>query len=336
MNLSSLLPFLLHSFKSENDLVQAIQELSLKFTKDRKNISDYLNDERLVSAYSAFYLTTNLPKFEAILPWLPEEFCHDIKSCDFIDLGAGPGTMSLGWMNWLGKSEGEVYQVETSELMKKQAKKIWQGLYPEKNLHQSSAWNEKNERPKVVVFGHSANEMGSELSLRYLEKINPDHIIFIEPGTPEFFQEMLIIRESLLKDKFDVVYPCPSALACPMANTSDWCHQFIQVRHDPEVERLSQILKKDRKLLPLTVHVYSKKKYEKSSERLVRVMPETKFSFEWEVCHNNKLEHYQLMRRGLEKKKTKILEAMLSGAGLETEIEKELENAKRVKLIRIK
>ena len=71
MNLSEIMPHLLYQFKSESDLVKAIEEISLKFTKERSNIGDYLKDPRLVSAYTVFYLLTNIPKLEAVLKWLP-------------------------------------------------------------------------------------------------------------------------------------------------------------------------------------------------------------------------------------------------------------------------
>ncbi len=156
--------------------------------------------------------------------------------------------------------------------------------------------------------------------------------LFIEPGTKDFFGKMLNIRRALLSSGWHVLYPCPEESECPMKGTENWCHQFVHVSHDPEVERLSQIMKLDRKLLPLTVQVFSKKSYPRTSERLVRVYPETKFSFEWQVCHNNVLEDYQVMKRGMEKSTEKAVGRMLSGDGLNTVTEKELPGKKRVKL----
>jgi hypothetical protein len=147
---------------------------------------------------------------------------------------------------------------------------------------------------------------------------------------------MLEIRQYLLKKEYAVLYPCPNAEGCPMQNTTDWCHQFIQIKQDPEIERISQMARKDRKLLPLTVHAYSRTfKAQNPAERLVRVLPETKFSFEWEVCHNNNLEHYQIMKRDLSKSEVKEMSNVLSGATLETELIKEIDQVKRVKIIKV-
>ena len=137
MNFSFLIPHLLHTFKSEHDLIKSIEELSQKFTENRERIQDYLSNKRLVSAYTAFYLTTNMPKLAAVLGWMPEVWLELIKSSHMIDLGAGPGTFSLAFREWVGKQTLGISQIETSPLMREQAMKIWQGLYPEEELQQS-------------------------------------------------------------------------------------------------------------------------------------------------------------------------------------------------------
>lgn len=331
-SLSEINPFLLHAFKSEAELIRAIQEISEKFTTKRESIGDYLKDPRLVSAYTAFYLLTNIPKLSEVLKWMPDEWIHELKKCDFIDLGAGPGTFSLAWKEAGG--EGTFYQLEQAPLMREQGNKLWQGFYKEP-LYQSDKWEWDSSREKFLLFGHSANEMGPEVAARYIERINPDHILFIEPGTKSFFKDMLHIRDYLLNHNYQVIYPCPSGLPCPMQGTSDWCHQFIQIRQDQEIERISQMVHLDRKLLPLTVQAYSKTfNHKNPGERLVRVLPETKFSHEWEVCKDNDLNHYQILKRDFSKKESKMLGSILAGVGIETEVIKTLENAKRVKFIK--
>lgn len=332
MKLSDLTPHLIYQFNSEHELLAAIEEISQKFTVNRDKIGDYLKDPRLVSAYTAFYLSTNIPKLQEVFKWMPEGWMDELKNCDFIDLGAGPGTFSLAWKT-MGAGK-DFYQIELSQLMKEQGKKIWEGLHQEK-LFQGSRWEWSNPNPKFLLFGHSANEMGADVALDYIKKINPDHILFIEPGTKDFFPKMLKIRAELLKE-YNVLYPCPLPEKCPMDGTDNWCHQFIQVKHDLEVERLSQMARKDRKLLPLTVQAFSRTFSAKNpQERLVRVFPETKFSHEWEVCHSNVLTRYQVMKRDLSKSESKDLSEVLAGASIETEVLKELEQSKRVKLLKV-
>lgn len=333
MLLTKILPLLLFNFKNEKDLVKAIEELSLKFTQKRELLNDYLSDDRLASAYTAFYLTSNAPKFEAVFKWMPESFFDLLKSSTLIDLGAGPGTFSIAYREMIG-APVKVAQIETSATMMNQAKKLWEGLYPGEVLLQSANAKIKIEGEKFLLFGHSANEMGFEMALRYIKEINPDHILFIEPGTKSFFPEMLKIREALTHLGFHIVFPCPSSSECPLASSvNDWCHQFIYVKQSAEVERISQMAKKDRRLMPLTVQAFSRSIQQTSVvTRIVRVFPETKFSLEWEVCELNLIKHYQIMKRGLSKEVQKKLSEAMAGSSVVVEVEKELETSTRVRV----
>jgi hypothetical protein len=185
-----------------------------------------------------------------------------------------------------------------------------------------------------MLFGHSANEMGTQEVMKYIEEINPDHILFVEPGTKDFFFKMLEIRKKLISKGYEILFPCKESTDCPLANQSqDWCHQFLQVKQDPEIERLSQMAKKDRRLLPLTVQAFSlKNKKIFDGVRVVRVFPETKFSFEWEVCEKNIIHHYQVMKRGLSKSNLDLFSSIKSGDLIHVDIEKRMEKQIRVKL----
>jgi ribosomal protein RSM22 (predicted rRNA methylase) len=331
--LSELLPHLLTSFANETELLQAIEEISRKFTTERKHIADYLKDPRLVSAYTAFYLTTNIPKLEAVLRWMDPVWIDELKQSTFIDLGAGPGTFSIAWKLLGGR--GDFYQIEQSLLMRQQGKKIWEAFFREP-LRQSQTWEGKQDSKKFLLFGHSANEMSVDTVLSYIKDISPEHILFIEPGTKEFFEKMLLIRHSLIEKHYHVLYPCPRPQECPMKGSKDWCHQFVHVKQEADVERISQRVRLDRKLLPLTVQAFSKiSRGQNPQERLVRVLPETKFSHEWEVCHDNLLEHYQVMKRDLSKADSKALGELLAGEGIVTEVIKKVEQTKRVRLQKV-
>ncbi len=332
LTLSTLLPHLIYTFKSESELVQAIDELSDKFTRNRERITDYLREPRLVAAYTAFYSLTNIPKLHEVLRWMPPAWVEELQRSTLVDLGAGPGTFSLAWRQ--EGATGPVYQVEHSALMREQAAKLW-SAFGDGQLVQGQRWEWNVPHSKLLLFGHCANEMDVPTAIRYIDAIDPDHVLFIEPGTKEFFGKMLELRAHLLGAGHSVLFPCPLPAACPMQGSDDWCHQFIHVRQDSEVERLTQLARKDRKLLPLTVQAFSRTfRADNSRERVVRVHPETKFGHEWDVCHDNQLQRYQLLKRDLTKSESKTLGELRAGAAVVTEIIKETEQYTRVKLIK--
>jgi hypothetical protein len=91
--------------------------------------------------------------------------------------------------------------------------------------------------------------------------------------------------------------------------------------------------KKDRRLLPLTVFAFSlPTKRMISGARVIRVFSETKFSFEWEVCEENIIYHFQVMKRGLSKQNLDLFASVKSGDMIQVEVDKTLEKQVRVKI----
>jgi len=308
--------------------VKAVGELSAAFTTDRANIQKYLSDPRLVSAYTAFYLTTNVPKLRAVMEWLTPEFRAEILKCELIDVGAGPGTFSMAWQELGGDA---MVMLESSALMRQQAAR----LLPEAKFKLGDL-----TRPRLMLFGHSLNEMGVEAGLKYVSEARPAHVWMIEPGTKEVFALALEFRRRMIRDGWHVRYPCLGMGECPMNGSEDWCHQYVDVRHDPEVERLTQLAQRDRRHLPLTVMMFEREAIAKRDEnlaRIVRTYPATKFSHEWQVCREEQglvLERFQLPFKSYPKREKKAVEALLAGALIQFETDKQMVDGRRIRLMR--
>lgn len=331
---------------SESELVKKLKIISQNFTIKREHIKDYVLDEKFVSAYSAFYLPTNYPKFSFLMNSLSLEFREKIKDYDFYDIGSGPGTYSLAFLDYLnGDYERNVFVIDSSSLMLKQAKNILGHYHRDKKIHYGTAI-EPSQRKKIFFFGNSINEIGRAGLKNLINTHSPDIVMFIEPGTSDFFKEALGIREMLIDKKFSILYPCINASACPIAKIIDsggveWCHQVLRMTHEPSIERLSQLIELDRKIMPMIAHVYSMEKSHVNKivhGRLFRFLNETKFSFEWQVCfgenEENKLAKFEIQKRSLSKSDQKEMKKLSVGIGFNFEIEKELgPNHFRVKLI---
>jgi hypothetical protein len=136
-------------------------------------------------------------------------------------------------------------------------------------------------------------------------------------------------------DHYDVLYPCPGNGACP----NNWCHQVLRTTHDQSVERLSQLVSLDRKILPMTAHVYRRKSKIMTlpnAATVVRYIQETKFSFEYEVCHLvdgvNKNSIIEIMKKELTKEEIKDFKHSNVGDRLSFDVEKMIGEKMRIKL----
>ena len=332
LSLEDIRPLLLNPELSDADLVRLIQEMSMKFTKRRDQIGDYVLDDDHVSAYTALYLTTNIPKLHFVLSKLPKSILEDVYSRTFIDIGCGPGTFSLGISLLNEAPQKEIICVDSSRTMLNQAERIIKGFFSTANVQTHLKYQEIN-RESVLFFGHSINEMGIDKVQAQIMTIDPEYLSWIEPGTSELFYELKKLRNNVLEG-YDVLYPCPSSEACP----NSWCHQVLRTTHASSVERLSQLVSLDRKILPMTAHVYKRKANLSPSAlaTIIRYINETKFSFEYEVClfenGKNKNVIIEIQKKQLDKKTEKKFKNLNVGERLAFTIDKVVENKYRVTL----
>ncbi|MBP9673740.1 MAG: hypothetical protein KBD63_01475 [Bacteriovoracaceae bacterium] len=323
-----------YHFKSEFDLLQSIEELSQGFNF-RKNLETYTQEERLVSAYTLFYLSTNVPKFEHSLNFLSLEYRHKILSNVFVDIGCGPGTYLLAHRS-LQETSQKIKRigVDRSPLMRQQAQRVYQHYFSTNDeVILSDHIPVDDYTSATFFFGHSANEMGPEKVLEMLQKHNPETIMFIEPGTPYEFQKMLSIRSALLSAGYQVIYPCLNSNHCPLKEQEDWCHQVVYHTHPPDVERICQKLKKDRRTLPLLLHVYSKQKETNIFDGILQRSEEVKPAFFLQVCDKeNQIKHLEVLKRGMTSVDKKRYEKLCAGKRLHFKPLKEVGSKLRVEL----
>lgn len=333
LSIDDIRPYFLNPNISESKIVKYINEMSLKFTAKRDQITDYVQDEDHISAYTAIYLPTNIPKLSFLLNQIPAEICDDLKNRPLIDMGCGPGTFALAWSLLLKKPPKEVIAVDSSKLMLLQTEKILKGFFPEILLKTYTKFHEKRD-DSVLFFGHSINEIGIQKAQDLISIIDPEYVIWIEPGTSSLFLELSKLRKNL-REHYDILYPCPSSHDCP--NT--WCHQVLRVSHDPSVERLSQLVNLDRKILPMSAFVFKRKSISQvtyTDSTIIRFINETKFSFEYEVCFfdgtQNKNAIIEIQKKHLTKSEEKHFKNANVGEKINYVIEKEVSGRLRVKL----
>jgi ribosomal protein RSM22 (predicted rRNA methylase) len=332
LSIDEIRPHLLNPRLKESELVKHIIDMSMKFTVKRDKIYDYVMDENAVSAYTAFYLPTNIPKLHFLLSKLSDETLIDISSRPFIDIGCGPGTYSLAMSLLFQKSPSEIIAVDSSKLMLEQTIKLLNGFFPDVNLALVQKFHQKKS-DSVLFFGHSINELGGTKALDLIATVDPEYVMWIEPATSDFFIELKKMRESLTAH-FDILYPCPSSMSCP----SSWCHQVLRTTHDLSLERLSQLVSLDRKILPIATMVMKRKKSETELNKpvITRYLNETKFSFEYEVCLHesgeNKNKVIEIQKRQLSKDEEKFFKNSDVGERVDFEVEKTIGEKLRVKL----
>ncbi len=313
---------------TEQQIVEGLNLLSNTFNIERAKIDSVYKRRQVIASYACFYLPTNMLKMSFTLGKLSQELISEIKGSTIIDIGCGPGTYIFAMIEHFKDTSMSFVGIDHHPLMLEQARKIHQNLYDGFSIHWAQDFP-RIEGKKTVIFGNSINEMGHMQALKLIKKVKPDIIIAIEPGTMNSFEEVKSLRGLLIKDKFHVNFPCPGNGSCPM-DKDNWCHQVIKASLDHDLERLSQLIQKDRKTMPATIQVFSKVP-QCSENRIIRLEKNQKHAFLWNMCikeneESNSFKRIEVPKRGLSKKEIKTLENYSTGFSVEYSSVKILSN----------
>ncbi|EQC46677.1 small ribosomal subunit Rsm22 family protein [Bacteriovorax sp. Seq25_V] len=317
---------------SENEIVKNLKKISFTFTQGRDKIQKIYESRAMVASYACFYLPTNAQKMNFFLERVSENILAEIKESIVVELGTGPGTYLLALMDTLGPELTTFFGIDHNPLMLEQAQKLQQELFPTADAY----WREDipslpKDKKVTLIFGNSLNEMGSALAFRLIDRINPTSIIFIEPGTKQSFHETSKLRTILIKEKFNIIYPCQSSDECPIIKNKldDWCHQVVRTSLDPSTLRLSQLVSLDRTVMPAIIHFYSREVVrEDQSGLIMRLLKSVKHAFFWEVCTlvdgELRLQEIEVPKKLFTKSELKALSKMSTGFNIEFSVDKVL------------
>ncbi|MGH7168158.1 MAG: hypothetical protein ACREII_06450, partial [Nitrospiraceae bacterium] len=116
-------------------LCRGVASLSQRFTRgSHARVTDYLADDALRLAYLAYYLPVNLAKVQALLVEMPAHSDGGGSRpglFSVLDLGCGPGTATLGALDWLLRNPSpsrlavEVVAVDRSAPALRECERLW-------------------------------------------------------------------------------------------------------------------------------------------------------------------------------------------------------------------
>jgi len=266
--------------QQQNDKLKALAEkvsrLSLLLTREREDLpAAYLKDAGLREAYLAYFL---LPNLEKIKVPLGELSLHPGKALEkerlrVLDLGCGPGTASLGVLDFFGAREHyprlEFTAVDQVAENLKAAEELFSSMRASRGLKAAMTTVRSGVADlsrfetgpfDLVILSNVLNELFSregrkiEKRLAVMEDImtrlvaDDGSLIVIEPALRETSREMLEVRDRLLDEGFHVYAPCIFAGKCPaLTNPRDWCHEDIPWEAPAVIRELDRLtgLRKD-------------------------------------------------------------------------------------------
>lgn len=260
-----------------NSLVSDVVRLSRLLTSEREDLPPaYLKDEGLRKAYQAYFLPSNLSKIHKPLQELslhPRGLFAKAK-LRFLDIGAGPGTASLGALTFFSQQERKNSQLEFTAVDQvagnlRIAETLFSSFGSTHGLEASlktalsdieGLGNLVHGHFDVIILSNVMNELFARDEGRTGKRVDilntilkrsladDGSCIIIEPALRETSREMLEVRDGMLELGMHVYAPCLFNGKCPaLANPKDWCHEDIPWDPPSPVKELDKLtgLRKD-------------------------------------------------------------------------------------------
>lgn len=232
-----------------------------------KRPKGYLNRKSSFEAYLQYYLPLHLPE----LFWILD---HNRKKANYptfknvLDIGAGPGTLSLSLAEWLHQqkntSKVQLDIVDQSQNALKFAKesliksKQFENIQYHCTILPRLPREIHQKKYQLILVGHFLNEWGNgpkhrSKKLDFLKSIIAKNLsddgvlVIIEPPLREPTHDLMWLRDQLAQEKLNIFGPCPNSHSlCPMLKQRlGWCYAQVPnlnlnknfLTHDSKIEK---------------------------------------------------------------------------------------------------
>ncbi len=305
-------------------LAADVARLSSLLTREREDLSGaYLKDKGLRRAYLLYFLPSNLAKIHVPLKELslhPKGIAAK-ERLRILDIGSGPGTASLGVLEFFSQQEKRPLLQFTA------VDQVGENLKDAENLFRS--WRDETgidvslrtvkseaekamdrlggDRYDIIVLSNVMNELfhGNEDRIAkrtlFLKNIlsrllaSDGSCIIIEPALRNTSRELLMVRDGLREEGFHIYSPCLVGEKCPaLANLKDWCHEDVPWDPPEIVKKIDSLIRLRKDSLKFSYLVLRKDDISSADiygENVFRVVSEP-------LVSKGKIEFYLCGRRG--------------------------------------
>ncbi len=243
-------------------LAQNVQKISNQYVFTDCSIEK--DTTQLYHTYLNYYLPVNLVKLYPVLDELVDyqgSKLFESRSFHLLDIGSGPGTFTLGFLEYLAKNLSSLrskpenfnlWGIDREQKNLSIAKRIIKDYITAHPFKKAFHWNVtfkhatlsnatliQNIVPEktafdLIIAGNIVTEL-NDTTFAALAKSLEKHLapfgalIIIDPGTRTAFRNLLKFRDAILKETALHLYaPCLNAAACPLAKQNNlWCHEKV-------------------------------------------------------------------------------------------------------------
>ena len=187
------------------------------------------------------YVQARMPATRAAIDRVLKEIPEAVSIASVLDIGAGPGTVSLACHHRWPEIE-QFTLVENDPFMQGLQTEILKDL-PYINLPLDARHTDIPPHD-LVICAYMLNELPLMDQLSLVDKLWAcalQYMLIIVPGTPRFYEDLMILRSHLINQEASILAPCPHANACPLQErVGEWCHFSTRLQRTREHKAIKQ------------------------------------------------------------------------------------------------
>lgn len=210
------------------ELQNAFHSLADRYREigQRKNILAKGGAFILNRAERSAYLGYRLPATFAVCVQVLKQLTSIFEPISLVDLGAGPGTLSLAALSVFPTLQ-KVTLLEQDREWGIAARHLHGVPAVPLNYLYADFTKETCPAADLIASSYALSELPSPLQSDVVKEAwnkAEKGVVFIEPGTPYGFAAILNARSTLIALGAQIAAPCPHIAACPLAAKGEWCH----------------------------------------------------------------------------------------------------------------
>jgi ribosomal protein RSM22 (predicted rRNA methylase) len=212
-----------------------------------------------------------------------------------LDVGSGPGTACWAaldaWTSLLRVTQCEQDEAFAKSAITLNASSDIPQLVNARLLRQSERALSLEEKADIVIASYMLAELPLDAMAETAKRLwarSLQLLVLIEPGTPQGFQRLRIVRDHALSWGAHVIAPCTHQLVCPMA-ADDWCHFKVRLsRSRAHMHAKGAVVPFEDE--PFSYLVLARQPVTSSGARIISAPNVTKIEARLRLCADGKVE----------------------------------------------
>ena len=257
------------------DLKEAALNLSKRYMEKKRNGETFLKTDLDTISYSVIRMPATYSAIRTCLEKIKELNDFEIKS--LLDIGSGTGAAE-----WAVNDVFEVNNIvclEREQAMRELSKKYFSYSDEFKNIEfiDADIVNEKlNISKDLCILSYIINELSKENRLKVIDKVlscTNKILLIVEPGTPEGFYNVKMLRDYLYEKGYEIIAPCTGFNGRCDIKEDDWCASSVRVQRTKVHKYLkdADVGFEDEKFSYIAINVSKNKlNIEKNFKRILR------------------------------------------------------------------